>query len=575
MVSQTLQCPNCGAALNYTGGDEMIMRCPYCGSGVIVPFELRDAARQEEPSISSAGYKLPSFVNPPQIAKIQEIARLARDGEKIEAIKLYREVFDVGLKEAKDAVEQIEAGQPVTILQTQLTPVEADQLAAVLRQLISQGDKIEAIKRYRQTYQVGLKQAKEAVEDLETSGQLRVPTEPNDLLESAGLAETLQQANAMIEIVQLVQADQEDTAIELYQRAFGANFDEAQQAIHQVYLGVTQDAPAITISSNSVSVPGKKAAVATAGIFGGLSCFSVFLTVFILLVTIVPILFAMASSGGPLEGVWNQVNPLAYARVATSFGQEGSGPGLLDDPRSIAIDPSGNLYIANYSDGRVQKFDPSGAYQLLWNIGEENYPQSMAADRAGIVYVVYDGEVWEYDGATGRLLGQLGGTDMPWWYAVTATPDGGLLVAADSESILRFDADGNQVFNLAEVPGSQTGDPDDVDDISVDGVGNIYLLTDGDQPIIKFSPQGRLLMRFGSEGNERGQLRAPSAIAVDGQGRIYVGDVAGVQVFAADGRYLDRFNVEGYPFDIAFNQQGELWVVSNLPKIIKYVIHER
>lgn len=575
MVSQTLQCPNCGAALNYTGGDEMIMRCPYCGSGVIVPFELRDAARQEEPSISSAGYKLPSFVNPPQIAKIQEIARLARDGEKIEAIKLYREVFDVGLKEAKDAVEQIEAGQPVTILQTQLTPVEADQLAAELRQLISQGDKIEAIKRYRQTYQVGLKQAKEAVEDLETSGQLRVPTEPNDLLESAGLAETLQQANAMIEIVQLVQADQEDTAIELYQRAFGANFDEAQQAIHQVYLGVTQDAPAITISSNSVSVPGKKAAVATAGIFGGLSCFSVFLTVFILLVTIVPILFAMASSGGPLEGVWNQVNPLAYARVATSFGQEGSGPGLLDDPRSIAIDPSGNLYIANYSDGRVQKFDPSGAYQLLWNIGEENYPQSMAADRAGIVYVVYDGEVWEYDGATGRLLGQLGGTDMPWWYAVTATPDGGLLVAADSESILRFDADGNQVFNLAEVPGSQTGDPDDVDDISVDGVGNIYLLTDGDQPIIKFSPQGRLLMRFGSEGNERGQLRAPSAIAVDGQGRIYVGDVAGVQVFAADGRYLDRFNVEGYPFDIAFNQQGELWVVSNLPKIVKYVIHER
>lgn len=575
MVSQTLQCPNCGAALNYTGGDEMIMRCPYCGSGVIVPFELRDAARQEEPSISSAGYKLPSFVNPPQIAKIQEIARLARDGEKIEAIKLYREVFDVGLKEAKDAVEQIEAGQPVTILQTQLTPVEADQLAAELRQLISQGDKIEAIKRYRQTYQVGLKQAKEAVEDLETSGQLRVPTEPNDLLESAGLAETLQQANAMIEIVQLVQADQEDTAIELYQRAFGANFDEAQQAIHQVYLGVTQDAPAITISSNSVSVPGKKAAVATAGIFGGLSCFSVFLTVFILLVTIVPILFAMASSGGPLEGVWNQVNPLAYARVATSFGQEGSGPGLLDDPRSIAIDPSGNLYLANYSDGRVQKFDPSGAYQLLWNIGEENYPQSMAADRAGIVYVVYDGEVWEYDGATGRLLGQLGGTDMPWWYAVTATPDGGLLVAADSESILRFDADGNQVFNLAEVPGSQTGDPDDVDDISVDGVGNIYLLTDGDQPIIKFSPQGRLLMRFGSEGNERGQLRAPSAIAVDGQGRIYVGDVAGVQVFAADGRYLDRFNVEGYPFDIAFNQQGELWVVSNLPKIIKYVIHER
>ena len=39
-----------------------------------------------------------------------EVVQLLRAGKKIEAIKIYREIFGVGLKEAKDAVEAIEAG---------------------------------------------------------------------------------------------------------------------------------------------------------------------------------------------------------------------------------------------------------------------------------------------------------------------------------------------------------------------------------------------------------------------------------------------------------------------------------
>jgi ribosomal protein L7/L12/DNA-binding beta-propeller fold protein YncE len=570
MVSQTLQCPNCGAALNYTGGDEMIMRCPYCSSGVIVPFELRDAARQSEPPDSAPGYVLPSFINPAQIAKIQEISRLAHQGEKIEAIKLYREVFDVGLKEAKDAIELLEKGEPVTVVHTQTAPLDVEQFSLELQQLLEEGDKIEAIKRYRQTYQAGLKDSKEAVESFEKTGHLPLSSDSGGELLTTGLAQTIRQANTMIEIVQLVQTGQEDAAIQLYQRAFGASFQEAQQAIHQVSLGVTADTPVITIQTSSLEFPTKKVAATTAGVLGGMSCLGISLAVFITLITVIPVLIAMASSGGPLEGVWNQINPLAYARVSSSFGEEGSGAGLLDDPRGIAIDPVGNLFIANYSDGRVQKFTSTGEYQLLWNIGEGSYPQSMAADRAGNVYIVFQGKIWKYDGATGRSLGQVGGTGDLWFYTIAATADGGLVVAQNTEDILRFDADGNLVFSLADVPGSQTGDPDDVQDMTVDGVGNLYLLTNSDQPILKYSPQGRILARFGSEGDEQGQLRAPSAIAVDGQGRIYVSDFSGIQVFAPDGRYLDSINVEGYAFDMAFNQQGELWAVSNQPKIIKY-----
>lgn len=39
-----------------------------------------------------------------------EILQLAKSGRKIEAIKKYREKYNVGLKEAKDAVERMEGG---------------------------------------------------------------------------------------------------------------------------------------------------------------------------------------------------------------------------------------------------------------------------------------------------------------------------------------------------------------------------------------------------------------------------------------------------------------------------------
>ena len=42
-----------------------------------------------------------------QLPPGDEIARLVAEGEKIEAIKLYRELYGVGLKEAKDVIDSM------------------------------------------------------------------------------------------------------------------------------------------------------------------------------------------------------------------------------------------------------------------------------------------------------------------------------------------------------------------------------------------------------------------------------------------------------------------------------------
>lgn len=92
-------------------------------------------------------------------------------GNKIQAIKLYREQTGLGLKEAKDAVEKLETELH---LSSPSTP-SSDQSHRV-RDALFEGNKIQAIKHYREQTRVGLKEAKDAVEKLE--GELRASS-PN------------------------------------------------------------------------------------------------------------------------------------------------------------------------------------------------------------------------------------------------------------------------------------------------------------------------------------------------------------------------------------------------------------
>jgi ribosomal protein L7/L12 len=81
-------------------------------------------------------------------------------GAKIEAIKLLRDATGLGLKEAKDAVENIEAGGSFVAAQPNATAPGNEGIARALLQ----GNRLEAIRLYREQNDVGLKEAKDAVE---------------------------------------------------------------------------------------------------------------------------------------------------------------------------------------------------------------------------------------------------------------------------------------------------------------------------------------------------------------------------------------------------------------------------
>lgn len=261
------------------------------------------------------------------------------------------------------------------------------------------------------------------------------------------------------------------------------------------------------------------------------------------------------------------------ANVLLKFGSEGTGPGYFKDARSIAVDGEGRIYVGEYTGGRIQVFDPSGKFITQWTADPELPLRSMAVDRRGTVYVAQRGELRKFEGLTGEPLGKVPFKDNG-FDDVVALPDGGLLAAwvrASSDDIVRFDASGRVTLQLTKAISSQSRRSELDVRLAADGAGNIYALGTFNDAVFKFSPDGRYVTRFGGDGDQPGQFRAPSSVAADNRGRVYVTDFKGVQVFDENGRYIDTFDVEGAASGMAFNDQNELFVVART-QVFKFAV---
>lgn len=254
----------------------------------------------------------------------------------------------------------------------------------------------------------------------------------------------------------------------------------------------------------------------------------------------------------------------AFATQTLNFGSEGIGPGMFKDARSIAVDAAGKIYVGEYSGGRIQVFDPEGKFITQWTVDPKMPLTGMAADRNGTVYVVQSGTISRHEGETGKLLGQLGYTGGWGFDDVSVMADGGLVAAwyKNRDDIVRFNPSG-QVGRTIRAAISSVTDESELDTrVAVDGLGNIYALGTFSNAVFKFSPDGKFITRFGDAGDQPGQFRAPSAIAVDGKGRVYVSDFKGIQVFDGNGRYLKVFDPAGTASGMVFNDRNELFIAA-------------
>lgn len=275
----------------------------------------------------------------------------------------------------------------------------------------------------------------------------------------------------------------------------------------------------------------------------------------------------------------------AAAQQTLVFGSAGSGPGKFQDARRIAVDGSGNVYVGEYTGGRIQVFDSTGKFVSQFFAGNsKTLLLGMAVDYKGSVFVADGTDIAQYDGKSGTLLGKLAYKAGPGFGELTASPDGGLIGMwyqrrngiftsreGAREDLVRFDANG-KVTQVISAPISAQTDSVELENApAADGRGNIYVLSQMSDAVFVFSPEGKYVSRFGSSGSQPGQFSHPSAIAVDSRGYIYVADRSNVDVFENSGRFVGIAPLGMSVSGMAFDANDDLYVVSRT-SVARYTI---
>ena len=166
-------------------------------------------------------YRAPAEPAVPSETDLAEIRALAARGNKIEAIKRVRQRTGLGLKEAKDFVEALAAGEggSLPVVSAPAMPGTDEQELAEIRALAARGNKIEAIKRVRQRTGLGLKEAKDFVEALPAAGPATLP------------ASIQRSAPDLVEVHALALAGNKIEAIKRYRELTGVGLKEAKDYV--------------------------------------------------------------------------------------------------------------------------------------------------------------------------------------------------------------------------------------------------------------------------------------------------------------------------------------------------------
>lgn len=186
-------------------------------------------------------------------------------------------------------------------------------------------------------------------------------------------------------------------------------------------------------------------------------------------------------------------------------GVAGEDATHFNQPTDVAVAPTGEIFVADgYGNHRVVKFDAQGQFVKAWGNkgsapGEFDLPHSIAMDSKGRLYVAdrSNGRVQVFDGE-GKFLAEWAGQVMPWHIVVMP---GDVIYVCGSTFMPK---------PRLSIPGIPRGIPPK------------------DQIVAAFDVTGREIERWTfPTGRKPGQLEWVHAMALDGQGNLYLGDIRG------------------------------------------------
>jgi tripartite motif-containing protein 71 len=209
-------------------------------------------------------------------------------------------------------------------------------------------------------------------------------------------------------------------------------------------------------------------------------------------------------------------------------GIAGSGTGQFSSAIGIATDGV-NVYVADWTNKRIQKYDLAGAPAGQWTIPGGQTPERVAVAGGSIYVTTTADRVWRFD--------------------TNGVPDGS------------WDGDGETGSS-----GTGPGQLKRPKGIAVDGTG-VYVAEEGNDRISKFDLTGAFKASWGTGGAADGQFYAPQGLLATG-GSVWVADAYNHRIQKFDQSGVHQATVGAplgvgdfyFPRDIATAPSGDVYV---------------
>jgi trimeric autotransporter adhesin len=199
-----------------------------------------------------------------------------------------------------------------------------------------------------------------------------------------------------------------------------------------------------------------------------------------------------------------------------AYTGDGSAAGVaqLNSPLGTASDSSGNIYIADSANNAVRKIASAGTISTVLDSTKVNNPHGLAADSSGNIYIADTGNSRVLKLTSAGTVSTVAGTGTD-----GSSGDGG---AATSATL--------------SIPTA----------VAVDASGNLYIADTGNHRVRKVT-SGGIISTFAGTGASGyagdgasaplAHLNGPQGVAVDGSGNVYIADTGNyrIRVVASNG----------------------------------------
>ena len=259
-----------------------------------------------------------------------------------------------------------------------------------------------------------------------------------------------------------------------------------------------------------------------------------------------------------------------HVKHVLCFGKGGTGGGMFDYPRGVAVTDKDEIVVTDEYNHRVQVFDSNGTFLRSFgrggkNAGEFKRPDGIAIDKDKNIFVA-DREnhrvqifSWEETylgsfGGNGSLDNQLSN---PRGLSLDST--GNIIVADTGNKLIKiFTPDGRFVMKI----GGQGSFSDPVHCVRC---GEYFMVSDSDEHCIKvINREGHCQYKFGKQGQGDGEFSSPGYLLVNESQHLFVCDKGNhrVQVFELNGKFIAKFGTQGRRLG-KFNKPLSVAMLSN------------